>query len=424
MFGVPFSVYSCWMLWKHKSNVLMQKRYPFLLFTTVLYLFLMLSRNAFIADGVCVLQSWCDNMTDKLDAALRALLVIPVVLIFTTRVFFLWFDLKWNHRISNLEWWKHINLKQASWFTKHKTTIGSFNHFMSKYICAGYIIYMLLFGILLIVTEPGMTNMIETLFVRAPIVFSMVLCPTLLYLMPSSDTIRIRYELTIIIAIWEFSCIYFSMTGPLDLQRKYQFMAILTSAMNIAMVFVLTYLSILYPINRLILKDDIELKLSNPTSHWSIYICESSKNFNQFMSFLVKEIAIENLCFVLEICQLKKQYHTKDNSDTETDTDIGFYLELPDDLPLSSILQESTDLDQRIVLLYNKYVIDSAQLQLNISYASKQQITENVVALQQQNENVDKDDMELLLIYENILVEVQLLLQSSWIRFQKSEIGK
>ena len=250
--------------------------------------------------------------------------------------------------------------------------------------------------------------------------------------MPSFDTMHIRHELTIIIAIWMIACLYFSITESLDLQKTYQFMVVMSSTVNILVSFGVTYVSILYPINRLITTDDIKLKLSDQnsiaTSDWMIYICQSSENFNQFMSFLVKDMAIENLCFILEICQLKKQYNSQDKQDkTNSDTsaiNLGFYLELPDDLPLSSILQESTDLDQRIILLYNKYITDSAQLQLNMSYTIKQQITENIIKLQQDNEKIDKADMELLLIYENILAEVQLLLYSSWLRFQKFQINK
>ena len=131
----------------------------------------MLTRNTFIKTEVCVLQRCCDNITYKLDLTIKALLIIPLVLTFTTRVF-LWYDLKWNHKISTLEWWKHINREQASWFIKHKKTIGSFNHFMSKYLCVGCIIYMLLLVILLIVTDTQMTKMIELLFMEFPCYFS------------------------------------------------------------------------------------------------------------------------------------------------------------------------------------------------------------------------------------------------------------
>lgn len=414
--GIPFFVYSCWKLWQYKAAPLMQKRYPLLLFATAIFLFLMLSRNVLINLNACILQIYCNNIPYQVEASIQALILIPMVMIFTTRVFFLWFDLKWNERISNLEWWKHINQKEASWFIKHKQTIGSFNDYMSKYLFIGFIFYMILFIILVIVADDDDSiETIETLFVRIPIIISLFLSPILLCCMPESDTLNIRHELSIIIIIWDFACIYFSITESMELQKKYQFMVITTSIMNIITEFGVTYLTILYPINSFMIIKPQALQLqihqnSSDSNDWATYICQSSDNFNRFMSFLVKEIAIENLCFLLEICQLKKQYYNN------TGNHLGFYLQLPDDLPTSSIIHQSADLDKKMVLLYDKYIDDAAQLQLNISYCNKQAIALKLEKLKE-SEKDNSQDLELLLLYEDILIEVQQLLQNSWIRF-------
>lgn len=120
---------------------------------------------------------------------------------------------------------------------------------------------------------------------------------------------------------------------------------------------------------------------------------------------------------MLEICQIKKQY-IQTSTDQHTHVSLGFYLDLPKDLPTSSILQESPDLDKRIWIMYNKYIIDSANLQLNISYENKKNL-ENTITKLQENENKDKNDKQLLLIFEDVMIEVESLLRSSWTRFYR-----
>ena len=120
---------------------------------------------------------------------------------------------------------------------------------------------------------------------------------------------------------------------------------------------------------------------------------------------------------MLEICQIKKQY-IQTSTDQHTHVSLGFYLDLPKDLPTSSILQESPDLDKRIWIMYNKYIIDSANLQLNISYENKKNL-ENTITKLQENENRDKNDKQLLLIFEDVMIEVESLLRSSWTRFYR-----
>lgn len=299
---LPFVIYSFVILWKHKNNPLMQKRYPLLSYITVIFLFLMAGQTAFINQEspsltMCILQTFCKNSSVATEGIVQAIFLIPLITVFTLRVYVLYFDLKWNEGIANSEWWKHINSNEGNWFIRSKTgqTNNCLSHWLRfRYLYIGVVLYLLLFIILngLVVSDHGAVKL-EIIFIRIPIIISFISTAIFLYLMPHFDTIRIRFELIIIIIIWDFTCIYFGLTGGMQLAKKSYIVSITSIIMNYLVGISITYISILYPIGHLITKNKFETELVQNQNdqnerNWKTYICASVDNFNHFMRFLVK----------------------------------------------------------------------------------------------------------------------------------------
>eukprot|EP01083_Nonionella_stella_P232134 819191_1 len=129
-------------------------------------------------------------------------------------------------------------------------------------------------------------------------------------------------------------------------------------------------------------------------------------------------MAVENLAFILEIYQLKAKYA----NDPMYHDGVGEYIKLPSDLPVSSIVDSSKDLPKQILLFYNKYIIDFAELQLNISYEIRQKIESDISELNQTNvcNKTDGETYEksVLFIYDAAVLEVTKLLFNSFSRFK------
>ena len=173
-------------------------------------------------------------------------------------------------------------------------------------------------------------------------------------------------------------------------------------------------------------------------------------NFTSFMQFLVREMAIENLAFITEVVQIKQKFikqvkninvpnicdtpsdnnkcdgidvkyknepkesQTNINNNNHSDSfDFGYILNLPSDIPQSSLLQIKNDLDKQWTLIYNKYIYSLAPLAINISYEMRQKCEKDI-----KNISLIKDSIEKLKIFDDILVEVHRLLSQSYFRYK------
>eukprot|EP01084_Bolivina_argentea_P286702 491856_1 len=145
--ATPFFIYCFYKTWLNRNELFIQKRYYQQLYVTLIFLFLLVSRNVLANPNICFITTIC-NIEYQWQLMIEMFIVLPMVITFTSRVWFLYYDLKWNQIISNIDWWKHVNIKQIyscsnNWIIKHKTTLGSFNNYMYKYLCLSFIIYMI-----------------------------------------------------------------------------------------------------------------------------------------------------------------------------------------------------------------------------------------------------------------------------------------
>ena len=132
---------------------------------------------------------------------------------------------------------------------------------------------------------------------------------------------------------------------------------------------------------------------------WTVYVnaVSDDKNWNKFMRHLIKEFAVENLCFVLEAIQFKtqlivepdklfkKKNQTEDDKQSNNnnnsvhnvfvnDKNIGWFMKLPNGLPQSSIIVNSKrNYIEQIDKIYEKYIANDALLQINISFEAREE---------------------------------------------------
>ena len=144
---------------------------------------------------------------------------------------------------------------------------------------------------------------------------------------------------------------------------------------------------------------------------WSKFVEMHSSNFISFMQFLVKELAVENLAFIMEVVQIKHQFIAS-NGNTTGD-DHGYLLNLPKDVPQSSLLEIQGDLDKQWVLIHNKYIVEHAGLVVNISGEIRSKCKENMVKISEMNNN-DK-----LKMYDDCLAQLHELLTFSYFRYMR-----
>ena len=149
---------------------------------------------------------------------------------------------------------------------------------------------------------------------------------------------------------------------------------------------------------------------------------------------------MENLCFILEAIQYKKQFIPnyealfKDNVRYQDDS-VGWIIKLPNGLPSSSIIENEDNYGNQIVQLYEKYISHEADLCVNISYDARKQFVsdmEMVTSYQMENEWTgtvkqsaeEKEDTEMeikrkmIKIFDGALSDIDTNLASSFVRSQ------
>ena len=66
-----------------------------------------------------------------------------MLILITTRVWFIYYDLKYNEALIIHEWWSNVS-DQKDWFIKNKNKYGSWSKFMWKIISLFCILWIIL----------------------------------------------------------------------------------------------------------------------------------------------------------------------------------------------------------------------------------------------------------------------------------------
>eukprot|EP01084_Bolivina_argentea_P097276 174896_1 len=413
---LPITIYNVHQLWIRKHQAYFAKRQPITLFILLLYLTLqyikmVLSYTKHNCD-VCLLPI-CHQISNKVVIISDTILLDGIYITMVLRVWLLYFNLHWSKKITNSEWHKRIN-KQATTnnvFLKYKSTLGSFN-FMKW---AALILYIFIVGVSAFIVAFDVSAFGK--FNGAKLFVTVIFQVYILYKTPQNDVWKIKKELTMLLSIWCFAGLYFGVSVPLQLSDQFIEFAILSPYISFISCLTMTCVAVLYPIRQFEQGPDT-LKLAkspsvNMKDSWSGYVCKSNGHFERFMQHLQKEWSLENCLFIIEVMQFK------DNNSTNND-DIGYYLQLPKDIPKSEIVYgENENIPvQQMFGLYDKYVKNGSDFELNISYKHRMDVITKI-----SEATLNKDNFQFnVLIFDDCLMEISRLMNDSWHRYKTDRL--
>ena len=166
--------------------------------------------------------------------------------------------------------------------------------------------------------------------------------------------------------------------------------------------------------------------------NWITVISGNIEILHKFMRFLCRSFCVENMLFIIEIMQCKQEFvktmcmnQEKEQLQSQNvDEDVnqtqkinyGVIIRLYDfeeeqklqAIPRSTIVYGDNhfSLHEQIRMIYDKYIADTASLQVNISFNTKE-IIQNVIF------GNDNDDETMIQCLDEAIVEITSLLTSS-----------
>eukprot|EP01083_Nonionella_stella_P049503 131887_1 len=443
-----FSLYSIWLLWHNRQRLYMRKRRPFLIVSIVLC---GLPLGAYMSVFDRHLCLHCYTVPEDINRTIVMCLVLPRQVLLTSRIWFLFYDLKYMQSLLTHQWWEDITDKK-DWFFTHKGTFGSFR-FMSKYICIfltmffiftalGVYYFSVIYHIAFIVTINSLWVIMFVCFCKMPKMY---------------DALKIRKEINITSFIYLLLAIYHSIVSSMRLDHRFGFVIYISSYLGLVVNMLLVICMIVLPHyyyhdhalkfqqrkqtnqstkqvmsvvastthsstgTRVRLKTDGNDKHTHVRS-WQRYVndCEDDTKFNTFVRHLTREFATENIYFILEIIQYKRQFMSDHAIQTYLgnkvyvcDANAGWIMKLPCCLPQSSIIKKyKGQFVKQIEQFYRKYVAWEATMAINMSYESRKKF------MTQMNKANELNPQQTLLIFDDILSDVFRNLKGSFMRFE------
>eukprot|EP00485_Elphidium_margaritaceum_P018264 CAMPEP_0202727342 /NCGR_PEP_ID=MMETSP1385-20130828/185072_1 /ASSEMBLY_ACC=CAM_ASM_000861 /TAXON_ID=933848 /ORGANISM="Elphidium margaritaceum" /LENGTH=334 /DNA_ID=CAMNT_0049393581 /DNA_START=810 /DNA_END=1814 /DNA_ORIENTATION=+ len=212
------------------------------------------------------------------------------------------------------------------------------------------------------------------------------------------DALLIRKEMNRLIILYAFSTVWFTVSAHLwetlpwllwfDAFFQYLFNMLVVAMVSLWPHFqrsqphVHGSISVIQPKNEQQGSNNNNNKKNKAFWDWQSYVnaSEDDRNWNRFMRHLQAEMAVENLCFILEVNQFKMQFAqdpellavfaTTDKVMVH-DEEIGWLMKLPPGLPTSSIIASDLNHDKQISKIYEKYISADALLAINIGFDAR-----------------------------------------------------
>ena len=158
-------------------------------------------------------------------------------------------------------------------------------------------------------------------------------------------------------------------------------------------------------------------------NNWEAVVSGNIETLHQFMRFLVRSLCVENMLFIIEIMQCKKEFIKADSKNGDLNTnhplekEYGVVIQLYDtsqseqdieSIPRSTIVYRDNRLSifEQIKMIYDKYIADTAALQINISFKTRKRIQSIIFG-----NNVD--DNILIRCFDDAISEIRVLLSAS-----------
>ena len=145
-------------------------------------------------------------------------------------------------------------------------------------------------------------------------------------------------------------------------------------------------------------------------------LLKNAECFDYLMRYLATEFSMEILLSLLEIHQFQDYIMKSDKMEIVND-EIEI-LELTDDLPRSVIVyDEELSLNEKALKIWQKYIIEGAEYEINISWLLRNQVNEEMDGEEYKKLNEE----QLLILFEKCKLEMIQLLQYSHDRFKYVE---
>eukprot|EP01084_Bolivina_argentea_P060728 110933_1 len=401
-FIVPFEIYATIKFYKYQYHPGIQTRYPMIVISAAIFSMI----HSLICDTFYYLQFGVNvDILNTKSSVFSAHIIFPpflliVSIIIAFRIYLIHFNTKYAVIQSTLDWQSLLSdsVQSNDFYSRNRKTYGNW-----KYVIRYFILYGICASILeitvSILEHPKLLNISHTIskIIYVLCVFPVVLCIAYLYLKTPKfdDTYFVRKELKYLTFLFLFCVLLYIIASALTTDSYPIFADIATNAItivNFGQVVISEYIIC----NKIMADDDsgIDYRFStfmlqsissfhsnnNATSKNNKLIPSSilfkillATNIDIFVKHLRYEFSSENAFSLIELIQWLYLSTNKefDKYDIKPLEKIDF--ELCEIIPISSANsfhnnKNEWKWEESIILIYEKYIDSSAELQVNLPY--------------------------------------------------------
>ena len=370
------------------------------------------------------------------------------------RYWLIYYDLHLSHSYLNLEWKKYISsditiLKCDKWFVAHRGTLGN-----ATYMVPRMTIFFTFWTCCTLGTEFlhkfGFINFrVSLIFIAVLFIFNPIFVILLPRKFPSfTDNLYLRQEARLLSIFWSITYLIYVAAVVIEFWMGHGIFTVLFMQFAaIATCFIGPFISTYWVLKQIkkseqtTAKDEeynVETPPISPSSSRDMtlmYILRRDDLFDLFMQHLIKELSMENLLAFIEFVQFKNLVITTFNIDRNNIGD-NFEFTFPANVPISDIvgvydINNANKTDQQTGLmddtqtkfkmkahkLYEKYVKDGSEFELNLPYRIVSGLDE-IMGDYEDWIGSEFDELQMVKIFDSCLGEITSLLNGSKDRFK------
>eukprot|EP01083_Nonionella_stella_P024855 68479_1 len=456
----PLMIYYMILYWSHHCETVIHKRHPQLVLLFCLFLLLnMLGDKGLFMIAIIITPTLNDSYQHPIYLASDFMYYIcgPCMFsLFTIRSWLLLYDLnwitltnyenKWAHWINDTENTKSMIHLKRNFYINHRHNFGHPKWILFKLFVP---ITILTTVTLFIAYYVGSRNSLHY-FVFLLYTLTMIVLVTIIYCkLPEHqiEIFKLKIELfaslKIGISFIAFFVVYVILKIAIFtpdtfwLIMSYQYICVIhyIGAFYVAIVWILRESGLFDLHKRLSVAHQLERHSDSPTKDRMVprpllsltTVLRNKLSFDLFMEHLHREISMESLLCVVEMWQFKecmeKEYQHLEflqsiSMNTLVTTFEGFRLPQSDDMPQSQIVyHESRSMNHKAILLMQKYIVEYAILEVNISGEAREQLMESM-------DSIQHDEWSLQQLYDTfdeVILELLHVLRDSLTRFTHTE---
>eukprot|EP01084_Bolivina_argentea_P093456 168071_1 len=364
---LPIGAYFTWKFWTLRNNIFIAKRRPLLVLISIIFIYAWLlgARTIDVYDVVYQIEG--NKYVLVLITDTGWLCVNAVVV----RMWLLYFDYKRANHLSSLRWKMKIDSTTTPWTLKHKYLSNL------KYLMLVCLIQWLLLQVVEIIgisiKNNGVRDASQLTFMICFLIPMLIIA---IKVRKFSDDYYIKMEMKLVLLWFIIFCVIFvGVVIPfltMGSVTRVCTMAYLTCF--VAFGCVLTWTA--YPIYQLQKRNKL-LQLQNSHNKCMSFtrFLSYRDGFESFAEQLIREFSLENLLFLLEMTQIKKQIL---NIGLLDNTQIGFMLDFNNKVMhvkrQQTSIQNISDCLKNIGYIVDNYISDFGDYSINISSAIRNKI--------------------------------------------------